>query len=286
MNLNAYLERLPVLDIAATLALILSLLLARLVAGHAIRVRTDALPHLRRRWTASVRNFLVFLGLIGVIMIWAPQLRTFALSLTAVAVAVVIATKELILCFSGSFLRASSRSFTVGDWIEIGGVRGEVTDHNIFVTTLHEFEPGSFNPTGRTAVVPNSALLSQITRNDSLTRKFTYHRFVLTVDPAIDVFAHRQEITALIERRYAALTEEAARANELIERRAGVDLPDNLARVDFRTNDLGKYRIIITLFCPTRRADTLENDVTCEIMSFLHGVSQAKEPEEPVDGDV
>lgn len=285
MNLNAYLDRLPVLDIAATLALILSLLLARLVAGHTIRVRTDAQPHLRRRWTASVRNFLVFLGLIGVIMIWAPQLRTFALSLTAVAVAVVIATKELILCFSGSFLRASSRSFSVGDWIEIGGVRGEVTDHNIFVTTLHEFEPGSFNPTGRTAVVPNSALLSQITRNDSLARKFTYHRFVLTVDPAIDIFAHRQAITALVERRYGAVTEEAAKANALIERRTGVDLPDNLARVEFRTSDLGKYRIIITLFCPTRRVDTLENDVTCDVMSFLHTISQVKPPEEETAQD-
>jgi small-conductance mechanosensitive channel len=278
MNPNAHLDRLPVVDIAVTLALILGLLLVRLVAGHAIRVRTDALPHLRRRWTANVRNVLFFVGLIGVIMIWAPQLRTFALSLTAVAVALVIATKELILCFSGSFLRASSRSFMVGDWIEVGGVRGEVTDHNLFVTTLHEFELGSFNPTGRTAVIPNSALLSQVTRNDTLTRRFAYHRFVLTIDPAIDVFAQRQAILNLIEQRYAAFTDAAAKANEAIERRAGVDLPDSLARVDFRTSELGKYRIVITLFCPTRLADALENDVTCDVMSFLHGISQAKTP--------
>ena len=134
----------------------LILLLVRLAAGLAIRRRTDAAPHLRRRWSANVRNLLLILALIGLMLIWAPQLRTFALSLTAVAVAIAIATKELILCFSGSFMRASSRSFTVGDWIEIAGTRGEVVDHNIFVTIVHEFEPGTYNYTGRTAVLPNS----------------------------------------------------------------------------------------------------------------------------------
>lgn len=87
-----------------------------------------------------------------------------------------------------------------------------------------------------------------------------YHCFVLTIDPAIDVFARRQEMV------------------NLIERRAGVDLPDNPARVDFRISDLGKYRIVITLFCPTRLADALENDITCDVMSWFHGVSQAKTP--------
>jgi hypothetical protein len=111
-------------------------------------------------------------------------------------------------------------------------------------------------------VVPNSALLSQVTRNDTLTRGFAYHRFVLTIDPAIDVFARRQEMVNLIERRHAAYTDAAAKANEAIERRADVDLPDNLSRVDFHISDLGKYRIVITLFCPTRLADALENDIT------------------------
>jgi small-conductance mechanosensitive channel len=270
MNLPSYLVGLPVLDAVASLALVLILLLARLAAGHAIRSRTDAPLHLQRRWTANIRNLLVFLGLVGLVMIWAPQLRTFALSLTAVAVAVVIATKELILCFSGSFMRASSRAFTVGDWIEVGGVRGEVIDHNLFVTTVHEFEPGSFSYTGRTAIVPNSTLLSQVIRNDSPTRDHAYHRFALTVDPSVDVYARRAAIEALVERRHAAFTDEAARANEAIERQFGVDLPDALVRVDFRTSDLGKYRIIVTLFCATRSADALENDVTCDIMSFLH----------------
>ena len=47
---------------------------------------------------------------------------------------------------------------------------------------------------------------------------------------------------------------------------------DAPVRVSFRTTDLGKYRIGITLFCPTQLAETLENNITCEVMSYLHGL--------------
>jgi small-conductance mechanosensitive channel len=278
--LDPEVARLPLVDIGASLVLVLILLLVRLAAGHAIRLRTDAAPHLQRRWTANVRNLLLFLGLLGLVLIWAPQLRTFALSLTAVAVAVVIATKELILCFSGSFMRASSRSFAVGDWIEIAGMRGEVVDHNLFVTLVHEFEPGTFNYTGRTAVLPNSVFLGQPMRNDSLMREYAYHGFSLTVDPVIDVFAERAAIEAIVARHHAPLREAATAAHAKIERRFDVDLMDAQVRVVLRTTELGKYRIGVTLFCPTRLADSLENDISCELMSHLHGLAERRRQDE------
>ncbi len=284
MNPDSFLAvdiaRLPLLDIAASLALVFILLLTRLAAGHAIRRRTDAAPHLQRRWMANIRNLLLFLGLLGLVLIWAPQLRTFALSLTAVAVAVVIATKELILCFSGSLMRASSSSFAIGDWIEIAGIRGEVVDHNLFVTTLHEFEPGTFNYTGRTAVLPNSLFLGQPMRNDSLMREYAYHGFSLTVDPVIDVFAERAAIEAIVARHHAPLREAATQANAKIERRFHVDLMDAQVRVALRTTELAKIRIGVTLFCPTRLAESLENDIGGEVMTYLHGLARRQRQEE------
>ena len=274
--MKPYLSPLPITDIAASLALVVALLIVRFVVGHAIRGMTDAAPHLQRRWIATGRNLLFFLGLLGLVLIWAPQLRTFAISLTAVAVAIVVATKELILCFSGAFMRASSRAFTVGDWIDVAGVRGEVVDHNIFVTTIHEFAHGSFNYTGRTAVIPNSVFLGQTIRNDSLQREYVYPSFAITVEATVDVFKHRQDMENIIAARYEPFRTEASRANQVIERRFSIDLLDALLRVDFRTTDLGKYRIIVTVFCPTSHVDALENDITCAVMSFLrlHTVSQ------------
>jgi small-conductance mechanosensitive channel len=274
--------QLPLMDIAASVMLVFLLLLVRLAAGLAIRRRTDAAAHLQRRWRANLRNLLLLLGLIGLVLIWAPQLRTFALSLTAVAVAIVLATKELILCFSGSFMRASSSSFVIGDWIEVAGTRGEVVDHNLFVTVVHEFQPGTFNYSGRKAVLPNSLFLGQPMRNDSLMREYTYHGFALTVDQPVDVFAHRAAIEAIVARHHAPLQAEAAQASERIERRFHVDLADTQVRVEFRTTELGKSRIGVTLLCPTGLAQSLENDITCELMSYLRGMS----PQPPQEGAV
>lgn len=277
--------RMALVDLAASAALVLLLLLIRLVAGHAIRRRTDAAPHLQRRWTANVRNLLLVLAFIGLVLIWAPQLRTLALSLTAVAVAVVIATKELILCFSGAVMRTSTRSFAVGDWIEIAGTRGEVVDHNLFVTTVHEFEPGSFVYTGRTAVLPNSLFLGQPMRNESLMRDHAFRSFALTLDPTIDVFAERAAIEAIVRRHHAPLAAEAAKACAAIQRRFLLDLMDAQVRVTLRTTELAKVRIGVTLFCPTRQADALENAITCELMSYLHGLAEQRRREPAAPGD-
>lgn len=266
--------RLPLLDIVVSLVLVVLLLLVQLAAGHAIRRRSDVPAHLQRRWKANLRNGLLLLGLLGLVLIWAPQLHTLALSLTAVAVAVVIATKELILCVSGAVVRASTRAFAIGDWIEVGGLRGEVVDHNLFVTVLQEFQPGTHNHTGRKAVLPNSVFLSQPMRNESLMRDYTYHAFAVTTDAAIDVFAQRAAIEAIVARHHAPLRAEAAQANSAIESRFHVDLADALVRVAFRTTELGKPRIGVTLFCPTRQAEALENAITCELMSHLHAEAQ------------
>lgn len=64
---------------------------------------------------------VLFLFPIGLVLILAPKLRTFALSLGAVAV--VVATQELILCVSGLLLRASVRLSTT----DLGKSRVTVT---------------------------------------------------------------------------------------------------------------------------------------------------------------
>src|SRR5690606_5223471 len=92
----------------------------------------------RRRIMVSVRNALLVVLIVGLVMIWGAELRVAALSAFAIAAAIVIATKELIMCISGSFLRTGSHAFKVGDRIEVGGIRGDVFDTTLLTTTLFE----------------------------------------------------------------------------------------------------------------------------------------------------
>lgn len=116
------------------------MLIVLMIAGWVVRRAVRALdalpPQVVRRWSANVRNGLLLLAAVGLIMNWEPQLRTLALSLKAVAVAVVVATKELLLCLSGSALRTFISAYAIGDYVEIGAFKGEVIDISLLATRL------------------------------------------------------------------------------------------------------------------------------------------------------
>ncbi|SDY94462.1 mechanosensitive ion channel family protein [Citreimonas salinaria] len=267
----------PSPDLVASILLLFVLWVARMIVVKLIRLRSDLPPHVLRRWIATSRNVFLFLLLLGLVLIWAPQLRTFALSLAAVAVAIVVATKEMILCLSGSLMRASTRAFAVGDWIEVSGVRGEVVDHTLLGTTIQEFQPNSFHYTGRTTVVPNSVFFTAPIRNLTVVRDYTFHSFAITTEADIDLPSHEPQIASIVERHYGPLREEAERANARIERRSGVDILDPESRIRFSTTDLGKARVTVSLFCPTRLAETLEDAIMREVMVLFHA-ARKQEP--------
>ena len=60
----------------------------------------------------------------------------------------------------------------------------------------------------------------------------------------------------------------------LAERRTGLDLVDPEERVRFSTSDLGKDRINLTLFCPTRVAAALGRAIVRELTGALHERAQ------------
>lgn len=144
--------------------------------------RKDELPaEQRRRWLVRSRSLLMLVAIAGLIFIWVYELKTLAVSLLAIAVALVIATKELILCFSGSVLRNATRAYDLGDRIEVAGLRGEVMDINFFGTSLREVGPGKSGQqyTGKSIIVPHSLLLNNPVVNESFTGNFQLHLFTI-----------------------------------------------------------------------------------------------------------
>lgn len=148
----------PVLRLfGTTLALLLFVLVARALLSKLIRTGIQA-PELRRKWLVQTRNGLILVFLLGLVLIWGQELRTLALSIVAIAVAFVVATKELILCFMGSLVKGGARSFDIGDRIQVKDFRGDVIDQNLLATTIMEVGPGKLTHqrTGRATVIPNS----------------------------------------------------------------------------------------------------------------------------------
>ncbi|MEE4154673.1 MAG: mechanosensitive ion channel domain-containing protein [Erythrobacter sp.] len=252
-------------DVLASVALGSILLLAWLVTGRALKAREN-LPHdVARQWTVNVRNALMLIGTLGLLMIWAPQLRTFALSLTAVAVAIVVATKELIMCLSGAAFRTFTRAYAIGDIVQIGDQRGEVVDINLMATRLRETErrEGSIRSMQRTIIVPHSLLFSQPAR--ILARKGSpqEHIFDLVFETDVDLFAQHGRLTEIVS---AAL---AAPGGE--ERPISASEP----RVFFRTTDLGRLRLEIGVETTPQDAHRIENEITTAVGTYVYSQKAA-----------
>jgi small-conductance mechanosensitive channel len=167
-------------NVIASVVIIALAVIVRLAIGRILRRREWMSVDDSRRLLIQVRNITVLLVFFGLIVVWAQELRTAALSLVAFAVAAVIATKEMIMAIGGSFTRAMSGSFTIGDRVRIGDHRGDVIDHSLLTTTLLEIGPGHVR-TGSTLVLPNSMLLSVAVANETRGHDYVLHSFSVPV---------------------------------------------------------------------------------------------------------
>jgi small-conductance mechanosensitive channel len=161
----------------ATALLLLVMLAVRTTVVRRLRSKTDVPPETLRRWIVNARNGALVVLAFGMVVIWSAELRSLALSIVAIAAAIVIATKELILCLSGAFYRASSRAFSVGDRIEVAGHRGVVIDGSFLTTTLLELTPTheGHTQTGRSVVLPNAVFLNGPILNESFGDNHVFH---------------------------------------------------------------------------------------------------------------
>jgi len=256
-----------------TLVALVLLLLLRALILKWIRHDTAFVSDEQRKSMFYTKNLMALAIFSTIIGLWWSEIQHAALSVAAIAVALVLASKELILCFSGSILRASSRAFTVGDWIEIDRFRGEVLEVSILSTSIQEINlsHNSYEYTGKTITVPNSTFLSHAVKNLNFMKRYVYHYFVISTPPLVDPFPFRQQMLENLAAYCADFFEVAMRYNAVIERRAGVDLPGPEPHMRVLTTDLGDIQIDIRIFCPTEQALEIEQKVTADYMAYYHG---------------
>jgi len=225
----------------------------------------------RRRWIVQYKNAMVIILLTGMVIIWAAQLRSFALGLVALAVAIVVATKEMILCLLGGFLKASTRPFDIGDSIEIANARGQVIDHNLFTTTLMEMGPERYlhQYTGRTVVLPNSLLLTQSLHNFTSSARYVLHTFIIPARPPVDWRRIETTLLSAAEEECAPYLREARSYMELMGHKEGLDSPSADPRVSLHLTDPERWDFIVRLPVPAARRGKIEQAVLKRFLDKL-----------------
>jgi small-conductance mechanosensitive channel len=259
----------------SSLILVIAVVFLRMLSVRAVLRFDRQLPEIRRRWIVNIRNASIFVLLVGLTLIWAQELRTIAVSFLALAVALVIATKELILCVSGAVIRTSTHSYSVGDRIEIAGKRGDVIDQNIFTTTLLEIGPGhgSHQYTGRAIVIPNSLLLNNPLTNESYTEDFVLHVFPIPLWAEEDWQKAELILLEAANIECAPFLQEARRSMERLENKHGLDSPTVAPRVTVQIPEPGKVNLLLRIPTPARRIGRLEQAILRRFLSEFRRLS-------------
>lgn len=225
----------------------------------------------RRQRLNSIDNLFNMIFVVSLIAIWSSELQDLALSIAAFMVALVIATRDFILCLIGAFFKASTRPYQVGDWVRIGDTVGEVTDSDWLTTTLFEvdLEGKSYAYTGRTASVPNSLIFTHTVQNLNYMRRYVTHSFDITrTSGGAHLFAIREKVLEKIQEYSEHFHEVATRYNQMIEKRLDIKISGPEPNVRIKTNIEGHNVFTVTLFCPTDEAVEIEQKVTEYFMTL------------------
>jgi len=272
-----------ILSCATTLLLVVVLWTMRIVLIRAVSRKSEILSPDQRRWTQNVRSLIWVLIVLGLIMIWAPQLQTAALSLTAFVVAIVIATKEVILCIMGGFMRVSTAPFRMGDWINIDGITGEVVDINPFSAKVQQLETehGTYAFTGKVIQIPNSRYFTYSIENLSFLKQYKSHVFTVAfqsdvADPAMLM----KKLQSIIETHTQDLQEGAGNALKRAKRASSIPLPDPAPVVMLKANDFNNLHFTVRAYLPTRDCAAITSRITHDFMSEVSRIKLKQKKEE------
>lgn len=258
---------LPRLLISTAVLVIAAVVLHHLAAGY-IRRNVQS-PDLRRRWLVRSRNGIVLLLLLGLVMVWGEELRTIALSIVAIAVAFVVATKELILCITGTILKAVTRPFNVGDRIQIKELRGDVIDQNLLATTILEVGPGKITHqrTGRMVVIPNALFLSEPVINESYTHDYILHVFTIPFKRDDDWRGARKVLLESANRHCAPYLDDVRQYMEQLSRQRGLDIPTVEPRVTVQLPTAGEVHLVVRVPAKSGQRSYIEQLIIADVLA-------------------
>ncbi|HIZ50093.1 MAG TPA: mechanosensitive ion channel family protein [Candidatus Pseudomonas excrementavium] len=241
-------------------------------------------PELRGKWLVNSRNGFLLLLLLGLVMIWGEELRTLALSIVAIAVAFVVATKELILCFTGSILKSGSRSFVLGDRIQVKDLRGDVIDQSLLATTILEVGPGKHlhQRTGRRIVIPNALFVSEPVINESFTTHYDFHVFTVPFKREDNWQAAQEALLASATRHCEPYLELVRRYMSKIGNQRGLMMPSVDPRVTIQVPTAGEIHLTVRIPAKAGERNFIEQAILTEVFSE-NDFSRRRERDEAAD---
>jgi small-conductance mechanosensitive channel len=250
VGVNAENGRKLLLSLVFVAAVILVSRLLRGLVSLTLR-RVDHATVQTRFWTRQAISLVGIIVLIlGLLSIWFNDPTRLATALGLLSAGLAFALQQPVTAIAGYFVILRGSTFTVGDRISMGGVRGDVMRLGFIQTTIMEMgEPPSVQNaepamwvrsrqfTGRIVTVSNARIFAEPVFNYTRDFPFIWEEMVIPITYQAD--RARVERIMLEAARQQAVDPEslAAEFKERLQQRFGVEPIDLVPRVFFRITD-------------------------------------------------
>ncbi len=222
----------------------------------------------KRRFIGNIRGTFFFVAVASIFALWATELYQFTISIAAFFAAMAIAGKEVILCFGGTFYRAFARPFSVGNRIEIDGIRGDIVDVGLLSTQLLEVGPKDYTQqlTGRMITIPNSLFLTKEVFNetDALTdhQDFVLHVIKVPIKLDRDWEKHRDTLLNAANEVCGEYIEPATAFFKRLAKKRHVDVPLIAPRINIKFDEPEKIFLMVRVCIPVDKKGTVQQLIT------------------------
>ena len=254
--------------IATALLIALGLLASHLWARYLSR--GEMTVEKRRLHLVWARNLIWLAVLLVIVAVWASTIAGFALSLAAVAGAILIVSKELVMCIHGYLYVSLVQPFKIGDVIEFNGLHGRVVDIDMFATTLVEFDKAG-QRTGKVAEFPNGLLLTHPLKNASPTGAYALHaiRIPVPISGAPDLERIEGAALSAADHATADWRDDGMAHFRKASEENFIGLPSGQTKVSWDFSDPEHLVLVVRVACPSGERAQVEQAVFRETWRSL-----------------
>ncbi|MBY4594423.1 mechanosensitive ion channel family protein [Ottowia caeni] len=216
----------------------------------------------RRLHLVWARNIIWLAALLVIVSVWASTIAGFALSVAAVAGAILIVSKELVMCVHGYLYVTLVQPYKIGDVIEFNELHGQVVDIDMFATTLVEIDKAG-QRTGKVAEFPNGLLLTHPLINASPNGAYALHAIQIPIPERASNDLERIEAAALAaaDLATAAWREEAISHFRRASEESFIKLPSGKTKLTWDFSDPKHLVLVVRVACRVDQRAKVEQAV-------------------------
>lgn len=215
----------------------------------------------RRFWRITFRNIAAVVILMSIAAIWRDQLHTLIMALGAATAGMLLVFREAFLSLLAFWIHLLRRPYSLGDFIEVDGVSGQVMDITWQHTILAETGPGMLSYSGRLVQIPNNRMLLAPLFVDNMTGEFGAHIMEVHLPGGADILKAEGLLLLAAEKNCSPFYEEARRHMLQLRQAHAIDTPSIEPKSRILLGEEGAATLVLRIVVPFREKLRVEQKI-------------------------